>query len=244
MTEEKPLSGRVVLVTGASRGIGFAAAKEVARRGAHVIAVARTVGGLEDLDDEIQALGSSATLVPLDLKDGEAIDRLGAAIFERWGQLDGIVGNAGLLGTISPVPHLDPAEWDDVFAINVTANFRILRAMDLLLRQSESARVVFVSSGAARACKPYWGVYSSSKAALDGMIKTYAGEMVSTSVNANVFYPGPVRTGMRAKAMPGEDPETLPHPDDIAPRLVDMLAPDFAENGQIYDIKTGGLTPL
>ncbi|HEY8596241.1 MAG TPA: SDR family NAD(P)-dependent oxidoreductase [Devosiaceae bacterium] len=239
MTEHKDLSGRVVLVTGASRGIGFSAAREVARRGAHVVAVARTVGGLEDLDDQVQALGSSATLVPLDLKDGDAIDRLGAAIFERWGHLDGLIGNAGQLGIISPLPHIDPQEWEKVFAINVTANFRLIRSMDLLLRQSDAGRLVFVSSGAARGCHPNWGAYSASKAALDAMIKTYAAEMQSTAVKANIFYPGVVRTAMRAKAMPGEDPDTLPHPDEVAGALVDLIDPGYTETGKLYNVRTG-----
>jgi NAD(P)-dependent dehydrogenase (short-subunit alcohol dehydrogenase family) len=238
------LTGKVVLVTGASRGIGYAAAKEAARRGAHVVAVARTVGGLEDLDDEIQAMGGTTTLVPLDLMDGDAIDRLGAAIFERWGRLDGLIGNAGLLGTISPVPHLAPEEFDKVMAINVTANFRLLRSMDVLLRQSEAGRAVFVSSGAALSSRPYWGLYSASKAALNSLVKTYAGEMVSTNVRANAFNPGATRTAMRAKAMPGEDPNTLPLRADVATKLVDMIEPGYAETGKYFDFSTDALTDL
>jgi NAD(P)-dependent dehydrogenase (short-subunit alcohol dehydrogenase family) len=244
MPAPKQLAGKVVLVTGASRGIGRAAAKEAARRGAHVVAVARTVGGLEELDDEIQELGSSTTLVPLDLRDGDAIDRLGAAIFERWGVLDGLIGNAGALGTLSPVPHLAPEEFENVFKVNVFANFRLLRAMDLLLRQAEAGRAVFVSSGAARAARPYWGRYAASKAALEAMVKSYAGEMQKSTVRINVFNPGPVRTGMRARAFPGEDPETLPPPDAVAPRLVDMVAPGYAENGMSADFASGELRQL
>jgi NAD(P)-dependent dehydrogenase (short-subunit alcohol dehydrogenase family) len=206
--------------------------------------VARTVGGLEELDDEIQELGSSATLVPLDLKDGEAIDRLGAAIFERWGLLDGLIANAGLLGVLSPLPHISPEEFETVMAINVTANFRLIRSLDLLLRQSDAGRAVFVSSGAARSARPYWGLYAATKAALDAMVKSWSGEIVQTNVRANVFYPGAVRTAMRAKAMPGEDPETLPAPAEIAPKLVDMIAPGFGENGKLYDIGTGKFTEL
>ena len=216
MTDNKDLAGRVVLVTGASRGLGYAAAKNAASRGAHIVAVARTVGGLEDLDDEIQDVGSSTTLVPMDITDGDAVDRLGAAIFERWGQLDGLIGNAGALGVLSPLPHIAPKDFANVFSVNVGANFRLIRSMDLLLRQSDAGRAVFVSSGAAQSAKPYWGLYAASKAALDAMIKAYAGEMAITSVKANIFYPGQVRTAMRAKAMPGEDPETLPTPDEIA----------------------------
>lgn len=244
MTDNTELTGKVVLVTGASRGIGYAAAVEAARRGAHVIAVARTVGGLEELDDAIQEVGGSSTLVPFDLRDGDAIDRLGAAIFERWGHLDGLVANAGLLGTLSPVPHLKPDEFDKVFAVNVTANYRLLRSLDLLLRQSAAGRAVFVSSGAARSAKPFWGLYAASKAALDAMVKAYAGEMNTTNVKTNIFYPGAVRTAMRAKAMPGEDPDTLPSPSEIAPKLVDLLSPRLAENGKLFDVTTGAFEDI
>ena len=244
MTDSKDLTGKVVLVTGASRGIGYAVAREAGRRGAHVVALARTVGGLEELDDEIQALGGSTTLVPLDLNDHAGIDRLGASIFERWGRLDGLVGNAGLLGTLTPVAHIAPDEFEKVFAVNVTANFRLLRSLDLPLRKAEAGRALFVSSGVARNARPYWGLYSATKAALEALIKSYAGELAVTSVKANVVNPGPVRTAMRAKAMPGEDPETLPKPADIAPRLVDMISPAFAETGKRYDLRKDELTAL
>ncbi|KKB85786.1 oxidoreductase [Devosia limi DSM 17137] len=238
------LAGKVVLVTGASRGIGYATAREAAKRGAHVVAVARTVGGLEELDDEIQDMGSSATLVPLDLRDGDAIDRLGAAIFERWGALDGLIANAGMLGTLSPLPHVAPEDFEKVMAVNVTANFRLLRSTDLLLRQADAGRAVFVSSSSARSARPYWGLYAASKAAVDAMVKSYAGEVEATSVRANVFYPGAVRTAMRAKAMPGEDPETLPAPSEIAPKLVDMISPSLKENGRLFDMRTGAFEDL
>jgi len=238
------LHDKVVLVTGASRGIGYAAALEAARRGAHVVAVARTVGGLEELDDEIQDLGAATTLVPLDLRDGDAIDRLGAAIFERWGALDGMIANAGMLGTLSPLPHIAPDEFDKVFATNVTANFRLIRSMDLLLRQSTAGRAVFVSSGAATNPRAYWGSYAASKAALNAMVKVYAEEMATTTVKANIFYPGQVRTAMRAKAMPGEDPDTLPSPKTIAPALVDMISPRYGENGKLFNVKSGELSEL
>ncbi|MBE0578513.1 SDR family NAD(P)-dependent oxidoreductase [Devosia sp.] len=238
------LAGKVVLVTGASRGIGYAAAIEAARRGAHVVAVARTVGGLEELDDEIQDLGSSATLVPLDLRDGDAIDRLGAAIFERWGMLDGLVANAGQLGVLSPLPHVKPEDFDKVMAVNVTANYRLLRATDLLLRQSAAGRVVFVSSSSARSARPFWGLYAASKAAVDAMAKAYAGEVAQTKVKVNVFYPGAVRTAMRAKAMPGENPETLPKPDDIAPQLIDLVSPSVKENGRLFNVETGAFEDI
>jgi NAD(P)-dependent dehydrogenase (short-subunit alcohol dehydrogenase family) len=244
VADTQDLAGKVVLVTGASRGIGYASAREAARRGAHVVAVARTVGGLEELDDEIQDLGSSATLVPLDLRDGDAIDRLGAAIFERWGALDGLIANAGMLGTLSPLPHVAPEEFEKVMAVNVTANYRLLRSTDLLLRQADAGRAVFVSSSAARSARPYWGLYAASKAAVDAMVKSYAGEIEQTSVRANVFYPGAVRTAMRAKAMPGEDPDTLPQPREIAGLLVDMVSPQLTQNGQIYDVAQKGFVAL
>ncbi|MEO7222399.1 MAG: SDR family NAD(P)-dependent oxidoreductase, partial [Devosia sp.] len=202
------LSGKVVLVTGASRGIGYQAALEAGRRGAHIIAVARTVGGLEDLDDEIKAAGGDTTLVPLDLRDGDGIDRLGAAIFERWGHLDGLIGNAGVLGTITPVAHLDVKDFDQAFAVNVTANYRLIRSLDPLLRQAIAGRAVFLSSSSSHSARPFWGVYAASKAALEALVKSYAAELSTTQVKANVFWPGAVRTGMRAKAMPGENPDT------------------------------------
>ncbi|HLV82315.1 MAG TPA: SDR family NAD(P)-dependent oxidoreductase, partial [Devosia sp.] len=236
------LVGKVILVTGASRGIGYAAALEAARRGAHVVAVARTVGGLEELDDEIQDLGSSATLVPLDLRDGDAIDRLGAAIFERWGALDGLIANAGQLGVLSPLPHVKPEDFDKVIAVNVTANYRLLRSTDLLLRQAEAGRAVFVSSSSAKSARPFWGLYAASKAAVDAMVKSYAAEIEQSKVKVNVFYPGAVRTAMRAKAMPGEDPASLPTPAEIAPKLVDMVSPAFKDSGKLYDASTGTIS--
>ena len=244
MAVSNDLAGKVILVTGASRGIGYASAIEAARRGAHVVAVARTVGGLEELDDEIQDLGSSTTLVPLDLRDGDAIDRLGAAIFERWGALDGLIANAGQLGVLSPLPHVSPEDFEKVMAVNVTANYRLLRSCDLLLRQADAGRAVFVSSSSARSARPYWGLYAASKAAVDAMVKSYAGEVEQTKVRVNVFYPGAVRTAMRAKAMPGEDPATLPTPADIAPKLVDLLSPALKENGKLFDIGTGAFEEI
>ncbi len=229
--------GKVVLVTGASRGIGYAASLEAARRGAHVVAVARTIGGLEDLDDEIQALGGAATLVPFDLADGDAIDRLGAAIFERWGALDGLVANAAMLGVLSPVGHIKPKDFEKTLALNVTANYRLIRSLDVLLRQAQAGRAVFVSSSAARANKPYWGLYGASKAALEALVRSYAAEMTQTNVRVNLFDPGPVRTAMRAKAMPGENPDTLPDPTEIAPALIDLVSPRTDAHGQIFSMR-------
>lgn len=244
-TTARSLSDKIVLVTGASRGIGYQAALEAARRGAHVIAVARTVGGLEDLDDEIQAIGGSTTLVPLDLRDYDGIDRLGQAIFERWGRLDGLVGNAAMLTGLSPVAHVDPKDFDKVMSVNVTANYRLLRSLDLLLRQSEAGRAVFVSSSSANSARAFWGLYAASKAALEALVKSYAAETAGASkVRVNLFYPGAVRTAMRAKAVPGEDPDTLPRPSEVAPGLIDMIEPSFSENRARFDWETSELIQL
>lgn len=234
---QRTLEGQVMIVTGASRGIGYFTALQLAELGAHIVAVARTVGGLEELDDAIKAKAGSATLVPMDLKDFEAIDRLGGAVYERWGKLDGLVANGGILGILSPLGHIKPSDWDNVMAINVTANFRLIRSLDPLLRQADSSRVVFLSSGAAWKCKPYWGVYSVSKAAVEALTKTYAGETRQTSMCVNAVNPGATRTAMRAKAMPGEDPDTLPKPAEIAEKIVATMLPGFNKTGKLIDIQ-------
>ena len=236
------LAGRVALVTGASRGIGRAAALALADAGAHVVAVARTVGGLEELDDAVKAKGGTATLVPLDLKDFAGIDRLGGALHERWGRLDMLLANAGLLGAITPLIHLEPRVWDDVMAVNVTANWRLIRSLDPLLRQSSAGRALFVTSGITRSCRPYWGAYSASKAALEALVRTYAGEVAQTRVKANLLAPGPLRTAMRAQAMPGENPASLKPPEALAPDIVHMLSPDYSENGVLFDFPSSGTT--
>jgi len=231
------LENRLALITGASRGIGRAVALAYAAEGAHVILVARTTGALEEVDDEIQALGGKATLVPLDLTDSEAIDRLGATIFERWGHLDILVGNAGILGTLTPVGHIAPKDWDEVMNINLTANWRLIRSMDPLLRRSDAGRALFVTSGAAQSCKPYWGAYAATKAALNAIVTSWAHEMENTQVRVNLINPGATRTDMRAKAMPGEDPMSLPSPSDLAPLFVKLALPDLKTNGEIVDFK-------
>jgi NAD(P)-dependent dehydrogenase (short-subunit alcohol dehydrogenase family) len=238
------LDGKIVLVTGASRGIGYQAALEAARRGAHVIALARTIGGLEDLDDDIKRLGGETTLVPLDIRDGDGIDRLGAAIFERWGHLDGLIGNAGALGIVSPVAHIDPKDFDKAIAINVTANYRLIRSMDLLLRQSAAGRAVFLTSGVVTSLQPYWGTYAVSKAALEALVRTYATEIENTPARVNLFSPGPVRTAMRAQGFPGEDPDTLTPPSAVAPALIDMLSPAYSENGALFHFPSGETRPM
>jgi NAD(P)-dependent dehydrogenase (short-subunit alcohol dehydrogenase family) len=234
----KPLADKIALVTGASRGIGRATALELAKAGAHVVALARTVGGLEELDDEIQKIGGSATLVPLDIKDFDALDRLGASLFDRFKKLDVLVGNAGQLGTLSPLGHIDPKTWDDVIAVNVTANWRLIRSLDLLLKSSEAGRAVFITSGVARNVRAYWGLYAASKAALDTIVLAYAGELGRTNVKVNLFNPGPIRTRMRAKAMPGEDPMTLDTPEQAAEAILQLCLPSCTESGRIYDYKT------
>jgi NAD(P)-dependent dehydrogenase (short-subunit alcohol dehydrogenase family) len=229
-----PLSDRIALVTGASRGIGYATALALARAGARIIAVARTVGGLEELDDVVSSLGGSATLVPLDLQDLAGIDRLGLALHERFGRLDIMIGNAGILGPLSPLDHVEPKAWDEVIAVNVTANWRLIRAMNHLLKLSDAGRVVFVSSGVAAAAHAYWGPYAVSKSALETLARTYAAETITTNVRVNLFAPGPIRTRMRAQAMPGEDPMTLETPEKVGEAIVELCLPAMQESGKLY----------
>lgn len=226
-------SQRVALVTGASRGIGRAVALALAEQNIHVLLLARTQGGLEDVYDEIVTSDGEATGVPMDLTDYDAIDRLGGVIAERWGKLDIFVGNAGILGPISPVAHMTPSEFEKTLAINVTSNARLIRALEPLLLASDAGRAVFLTSGAAYSAKPFWGAYSTSKAALDALVKSWANEQKNTSLKINLYSPGPVRTAMRAQAMPGENPSTLPTAEDVAPQIVSMCAPDFQETGEI-----------
>ncbi|TDR93703.1 SDR family NAD(P)-dependent oxidoreductase [Enterovirga rhinocerotis] len=232
MTE---LNGRIAVVTGASRGIGRAAALALSKAGAHVIALARTQGALEELDDEIQSGGGSATLVPVDMKDYDALDRLGAAILERWGKLDILFANAGLLGGLAPLGHYDQKIWDDVMAVNVTANWRLIRSLGPLLQASDAGRAIVVSSGAAHSCRAYWGPYSVSKAAVEALARTYAAETATTPVKVMMVNPGPLRTRMRASAMPGEDPATLKTPEELVPHIVRMASPSWTESGKLYD---------
>jgi NAD(P)-dependent dehydrogenase (short-subunit alcohol dehydrogenase family) len=233
----KPLTDRIALVTGASRGIGRAVALTLAKAGAHVVALARTVGGLEELDDEIRSAGGSATLVPVDIRDTPGLERLAAALAERYGRLDVLIGNAGIGGVSTPLGHVEQKEWDDMLAVNVTANWQLIRCMDPLLQRSDAGRAVFMTSGSASSARAYRGPYSVSKAALDALVRTYAAETVSTKVRVNLFNPGPTRTRMRAAVMPGEDPMSLPAPEEVAAQVLPLCRSDFAETGKLYDMR-------
>src|SRR6202051_423900 len=237
----KPLADCIALVTGASRGIGRATALALARAGAHIVAVARTVGALEEVDDAARAAGSSATLVPLDMRDYAGIYRLASALDERFQRLDVLVGHAGIAGQRSPLDHVEPSAWDEVIAINVTANWHLIRAMDPLLKRSTAGRAVFVTSSAATRARAYAGPYSVSKAALNALGRTYAAETAATTVRVNLFNPGPTRTGMRAQVMPGEDPMTLPTPEQAAEKIIELCLPGFCETGKLYDFYAGKL---
>ena len=231
------LKGRIALVTGASRGIGYFTAIELAKAGAHVIACARTVGGLEDLDDAIKAVGGSATLVPFDLADMAAIDQLGGHIFERWGKLDIAVLNAGVLGVISPIGHVEAKVFEKVMLLNVTATWRLIRSVEPLMTKSDAGRAVILSSGAAHRCRPFWGPYSASKAAVEALARTWAGEQQNFTLRVNAVDPGATRTAMRAQAVPGEDPDTLPHPSEVAKAILPLTDPAMTETGRLYSVR-------
>ncbi|CZT34724.1 SDR family NAD(P)-dependent oxidoreductase [Rhizobium sp. 9140] len=232
------LKGRIALVTGASRGIGYFTALELARAGAQVIACARTVGGLEELDDTVKAEGGlPVTLVPFDLADMDAIDRLGAAIHARWGRLDILVANAGVLGTISPIGHVEAKVFEKVMTINVTATWRLIRTVEPLMVQSDAGRALILSSSAAHTCKPFWGPYSASKAAVEALARTWAGETQRLPLRILSVDPGGTRTAMRAQAMPGEDPQTVPHPSEIARMLLPLVGPDQTETGKLFIVR-------
>ena len=228
------LKDRIALVTGASRGIGYFTALALAKAGAHVIACARTVGGLEELDDAIKAEGGSATLVPFDLTDMTAIDRLGASIFERWGKLDILVANAGILGVISPIGHVEAKVFEKVMLTNVTATWRLIRSVEPLLLKSDAGRALILSSGAAHKCRPFWGPYSASKAAVEALARTWAAEQQRTALRVNSIDPGATRTAMRAQAIPGEDPATLPHPSEVATAILPLASPELTETGKLF----------
>lgn len=233
----KRLQDKIALVTGASRGIGYFTALALAREGAHVIALARTVGGLEELDDAIGEAGGTATLVPLDITDYDALDRLGASIDERWGRLDIFIANAGILGGLSPLGHFEPKTFERVLAANLTANWRLIRSLDPLLKASDAGRALLVSSGAAQSCKPFWGAYSVSKAGLEALGKTWAAESANSNLKVNLVNPGATVTAMRAQAMPGENPETLPHAREVAETFVALVLAENTVNGGLFDHK-------
>ncbi len=237
MTPAPNLSNRIAVVTGASRGIGYFAAKHLAAAGAHVVAVARTVGGLEELDDEIKAAGGSATLVPLDLTDMAGIDRLGGAIHERWGKLDILVANAGVLGVIAPIGHVEAKVFEKVMAVNVTGTWRLIRSVDPLLRLSDAGRAIVVTSNAAHSARAFWAPYAASKAAIETLARSWADETKNLPLRVNSFDPGATRTAMRAQAVPGENPETLPHPSEVAAKIIPLASPALTETGQIYQAR-------
>jgi NAD(P)-dependent dehydrogenase (short-subunit alcohol dehydrogenase family) len=232
------LTSRIAVVTGASRGIGYATARALAKAGAHIVAVARTQGGLEELDDEIRKDGGSATLVPLSMTDSDGLARLGAALHERHGKIDILVGNAGVAGPSSPLGHVDLKPWNDVIAVNLTANFQLIRCMEPLLRKSDAGRAVFITAGSAQRAPGYRGPYAASKAALETLVRVWAAETASTPIRVNLFSPGPIRTRMRATVFPGEDPMTLDTPEQAAELIVPMCAPDWSETGKLFDYKT------
>ncbi len=231
------LQGRLAVITGASRGIGRAVALGFAAEGAHVILVARTVGGLEEVDDEIRKIGGKATLVPLDLTDFDALDRLGATIFERWGKLDILVGNAGTLGVLTPVSHLEVKAWDKILNTNITANWRLIRSFEPLLKRSDAGRAIFVTSSSAHKAKPFWGGYAMSKAALEALVQTWASECANTNVRVNLLSPGATRTAMRKQAMPGEDPSALTKPADLVPLFIELAMASCERNGEVVEYK-------
>jgi len=233
------LAGRIALITGASRGIGAAVARRFAREGARLVLAARTTGGLEETDDAARAGGGGATLVPIDLREYAAIDRLGAALFERFGRLDVLVANAAVLGTLAPLAHVEPETWARVIELNLTANWRLIRSLDPLLRASDSGRAIFVTAAAAGAARPYWGPYAASKAALEALALTYAAEVAKTRVRVNLVDPGPARTALRAEAYPGEDSRRLPEPDMLTEPFVALAEAACARHGEIVRIGGG-----
>ncbi|MEM8540331.1 MAG: SDR family NAD(P)-dependent oxidoreductase [Pseudomonadota bacterium] len=232
------LSGRLALVTGASRGIGYQIALQMAAAGAEIIAVARTVGGLEELDDSIKANGGKCTLVPLDLKDHDGIDRLGGVVAERWGKLDILVANAGVLGAITPVNQMKAKAFDELMNVNLTSVWRLMRTTDPLLRQSDAGRAIILSSSVAHTARAFWGPYAASKAAIEVLGRTWAAECENTSLCINIVNPGGTRTHMRAQAMPGENPDNLPTAEETARKIIPICAPDLTVAGKLWDVPT------
>ncbi|MGF1463310.1 MAG: SDR family NAD(P)-dependent oxidoreductase [Maricaulaceae bacterium] len=230
-------AGKVALVTGASRGLGRSVALELAQNGFHIIALARTQGALEALDDDVRARGAAATLIPFDLRQPEGLLGLAGVILERWGRLDALVGAAGVLGRLSPAAQIDAKIWGDVFAVNLTANQTLIRALDPLLRAAPAGRAVFLTSGAVRTQRAYWSAYAASKAGLEALVGCWAKELASTAVRVNLFNPGPVRTALRAQAMPGEDASGLPAPGAVAPHIAALAEPSEDRQGALIDYR-------
>ncbi|MFQ5971030.1 MAG: SDR family NAD(P)-dependent oxidoreductase [Alphaproteobacteria bacterium] len=228
--------GRIALITGASRGIGAAVAKRYAREGAHVILLARTAGGLEEVDDAIRKAGGVATLFPCDLRKLEGLDPLGPSILDRFGGLDIFVANAAVLGVLSPLGHIDPATWRRAFEVNVHANWRLIRTLDPLLKRSSAGRAIFVTDGVASKPLPYWGVYGAAKAALEHLARTWAAESAKTPLKVNLIEPGPVATRLRAEAFPGEAADKLRQPEDVTDAFVELASPDCQTSGRIVEL--------
>ena len=230
------LGGAVALVTGASRGVGAALAVELARLGARVVITARTQGGLEETDDAIRAVGGEATLLPLDLRQGEQIDAIGPTLFQRFGRLDVLVHNAAALGRLTPVPHILPDDWGDVVAVNLAASWRLIRTCEPLLRQAPAGRAVFVTESRAREPRAYWGAMGATKAGMEHLVLTWAQEVATTSLRVNLFDPGPVATRMRFNAFPGENQATLAVPEDVAPSLAALCLPAEQRHATVVTI--------
>ena len=233
MADTPRLKGRVALVTGASRGLGRAASLALAREGAHVVISSRTVGALEELDDEIKSAGGTATILQLDLTDFDKIDQVGPSLIQRWPHLDILVANAAILGPLSPLGHVKPDGWDAVIASNLSANWRLIRTLDPLLQRSDAGRAIFVSSRAASGTNAYWGPYAVSKAGLEALAKTYAAEVATTKIRVSLLDPGGMRTQMREKAFPGEDRAKLYDPNAVAQLIVELALPSFNDNGSL-----------
>ena len=227
------MSDTVALVTGASRGIGAAVAVELARRGMHVVITARTQGGLEATDDAIRAVGGRSTLVPLDLLDGDQVDALGPSLHARFGRLDVLVSNAGALGKLTPVGHIFPKDWAQVVGVNLSAQWHLIRSCGPLLVAAPAGRAVFLTTGRVRRPKAYWGAYGATKAAMEHLVLTWAEELRTTRLRVNLFDPGVVRTAMRADAMPGEDPRTVPGAETVAPAIADLCGPEVVRHGEV-----------
>ncbi len=230
------LNGRLALITGATRGIGWAVSKRFAAEGAHVILVGRTQGALEELDDEIRDAGGAATLVPLDLRHFDEIDRMGLGLHQRFGKLDILVGNAGVLPHLMPTGHLDPKTWQEIIDVNLTANWRLIRSLDPLLRCSNAGRAIFTTCVAGRAAGPYWNAYAAAKSGLEALIRSYAAEVANTRICVNLVDPGPVHTRLRNNAFPGEDKSHLRKPEDVTDPFIALASPDYTNTGEILGV--------